>query len=162
MIEKLNKLENLTTQLMKGEENYSHDIIDFLKNNNFEQKQLLEYIYILLNSLGEEDKEMQGYILQDGFDFWRDDEMDKSISITLNENETLETILKTINDFMFFKVESIIVYSYDNGYCDKKYDFERLKEVVGFLVENNEILSIYIDTDSIALEVTNDNFLSLE
>lgn len=92
MINKLEKLEELTKDFLKDTENQHFkncDIIQYLKDNNFNKNDLLEYIYILLNALTCENTDFKIADIGDGFAFWLEDIIinNKSMFIDYIESE---------------------------------------------------------------------------
>lgn len=76
-IKKLERLQDLTIELLKAKEENQiiniHNLIDYLKNNNFNKSNLLDFIYILLNTINYNNNNLKEGVIVDGFAFWCDD-----------------------------------------------------------------------------------------
>ena len=84
---KIAYLEILTIEFLENEEKQiflNSDIIKFLLENNFSKNDLLEYIYILINTLTYNDNGFKISSVVDGFSFWHEDIKDNKKSMFID------------------------------------------------------------------------------
>lgn len=159
MINKLDKLEALTIKRIEdveSENNYQYDIIEMLKG--FKKSDLIEYISILLYTINENKTDYKKGGIYDAFGFWKEEEEAKAIKIYNKDIENYKNnnieLINVINEV--FSYNNIILYNFDYGYTDKRYNKKQLKNIIEYIEKTNNIINmIYEEEKTLFINIEN-------